>query len=104
MLVRSAAYSGMLRSKLSRNAAESSLVKASAAALKTFSTSAAESARATIEKSSSAVRLLCPVTGVDVDVVFGEIAGPEARAPAARPANREMDGTVGQVELGLQFV
>src|ERR1019366_7882550 len=94
----------MLRSKWSRNAAESSLVRASAAALKTFRMSAEESANATIEISSSAVRMSGPVTGVDVDVLFGEVASPETRAAAAGSANGEADGTIGQVELGLQFV
>src|SRR5665213_3421347 len=47
-------------------------------------------------------RISGSIARVNADVVFGEIARPEARTPAAGAANRESDAAFRLVELLLQ--
>src|SRR5579871_2235937 len=65
--------------------------------------SAASGAAASIRRKKRRARLR-PVAGINSNVAFGEIAGPEASAAFAAAAHLKLDGALGEVELLLQIV
>src|SRR5678816_4251902 len=98
----------MVRSKACRNAAALPALRLAAASDIRSKTSRAGSAarrRPAIRTISNARRvILSPIAGVDADVSFGEVAGPEPRFAFAIAANAEADLALLVVELLFQFL
>ena len=75
---------------------------ASATASHAWSAESARRLAASAASSTTPQVVLCPIAGVDPNVAFGEIAGPETRASLSRPANRDADLALAGVQFRLQ--
>src|ERR1700691_1255043 len=102
----------MSGSTASMNIAQSSSLRAEAILANRSKTCCGASARAIPMADDAApptasmkVRRLIssPVTRVDADVAFGEVAGPEVRLPFALAAQGQANLALGRVQLPLQF-
>src|ERR1017187_1379002 len=81
-------------------------LSAEAAAPRRSQTSRPASARSRMAKgSASSVRRIIssPIAGVDFNIAFGQIAGPEAGGPFALAPDSDADFAIGRAQFGLQL-
>src|SRR5579885_2186978 len=104
-------YPGIDRSKSCMNSGALPALRAAAAPVSSSQMSPASAApkgagrdtAATARIACRRVIHLCPVTGIDADIAFGQIAGPEHSCAFAAAANQHADFTLGRVQLLFEF-